>query len=72
MAVTIEALTGVEILSAINELAALRITVFAEWPYLYDGDDEYEREYLREFVDAPDGVLVAAYDGPKIVGAATA
>jgi GNAT superfamily N-acetyltransferase len=72
MAVTIEALTGARILSAIDELAALRIAVFAEWPYLYAGDAAYERDYLREFVEAPDGVLVAARDGGRIVGAATA
>ncbi|MCB2064380.1 MAG: GNAT family N-acetyltransferase [Novosphingobium sp.] len=72
MAVEIEALTGAHILSAIDELAALRMAVFAEWPYLYDGDDAYERDYLREFVEAPDGVLVAARDGERIVGAATA
>lgn len=72
MAVTIEALTGERIMAAIDELAALRIAVFAEWPYLYDGDEAYERDYLREFVEAPDGVLVAARDGSRIVGAATA
>ncbi|MEZ5742553.1 MAG: GNAT family N-acetyltransferase [Sphingomonadaceae bacterium] len=48
------------------------MTVFAEWPYLYDGDEAYERDYLREFVEAQDGVLVAAVDGERIVGAATA
>ncbi|MBM3594930.1 MAG: GNAT family N-acetyltransferase [Alphaproteobacteria bacterium] len=72
MTVTMEALTGARILSAIDELAALRIAVFSEWPYLYDGDKAYERDYLCEFVEAPDGVLVAARDGSLIVGAATA
>lgn len=72
MSVTIRALTGGEILAAIDDLALLRMTVFAEWPYLYDGDPAYERKYLREFVDAPDGILVAACDGERIVGAATA
>ncbi|MCB2060557.1 MAG: GNAT family N-acetyltransferase [Novosphingobium sp.] len=48
------------------------MTVFAEWPYLYDGDPGYEVEYLREFIEAPDSVLVAASDGARIVGAATA
>lgn len=69
---TVSTLVGEEILAAIDDLTRLRMTVFAEWPYLYDGDLAYEAQYLREFVAAPDAVLVAACDGSRIVGAATA
>ncbi|MEJ2458589.1 MAG: GNAT family N-acetyltransferase, partial [Novosphingobium sp.] len=72
MAVTVKALTGEQILAVIDDLAALRMAVFAEWPYLYDGDPAYEAGYLREFVEAPDSILVAACDGDRVVGAATA
>lgn len=72
MTITVRALTGEQIKAAMDDLAALRMTVFAEWPYLYDGDAAYEAEYLREFLAAPDGILVAACDGDRIVGAATA
>lgn len=72
MSLTVSVLTGEEILAAIDDLARLRMAVFAEWPYLYDGDAEYEAHYLKEFIEAPDGVLVAACDGERIVGAATA
>ncbi len=72
MSVTVRPLTGAEISAAIADLAKLRIAVFAAWPYLYDGDPSYEADYLREFIAAPDAVLVAAFDGPRIVGAATA
>lgn len=72
MTVTVRPLTGAEIAAAIDDLAALRIAVFAAYPYLYDGDAAYEAEYLKEFIAAPDAVLVAAFDGSKIVGAATA
>jgi len=72
MTIAVRPLTGDEIQAALADLAALRITVFAAYPYLYDGDAAYEAEYLKEFVAAPDAVLVAAFDGPKIVGAATA
>lgn len=65
-------LTGGELAAALHDLAALRIAVFADWPYLYDGDADYEAGYLREFAAAPDAVLVAAFDGERIVGAATA
>jgi GNAT superfamily N-acetyltransferase len=72
MSTHVRPLTGGEIEAAIDDLARLRIEVFAAWPYLYDGDAAYEADYLRAFVAAPDAVLVAAFDGTRIVGAATA
>lgn len=72
MNLVIRALAGDELTGAVADLARLRIAVFSAFPYLYDGDSAYEAEYLREFMDAPDSVLVAAYDGARIVGAATA
>lgn len=72
MTISVRPLTGTEMADAIPALAALRIAVFADWPYLYDGDAGYEEEYLRAFVAAPDACLVAAFDGDQIVGAATA
>jgi GNAT superfamily N-acetyltransferase len=61
-----------ERLAAIPQLAALRIEVFRDWPYLYDGTVEYEARYLREFAEEPGSVLVVAEMGQEIVGAATA
>ena len=72
MALSVQSLTGPDIAPLIDALADLRIRVFREWPYLYDGDAAYEADYLHEFAAAPDAVLVAAYDGAEIVGAATA
>jgi GNAT superfamily N-acetyltransferase len=72
MSIAVRALTGGEIDAAIEDLARLRIEVFAAYPYLYDGDAAYEMQYLREFVAARDAVLVAAFDAARIVGAATA
>lgn len=72
MAVEVRRLTGSEIAAAVRSIAELRIEVFAAFPYLYDGDPEYEARYLREYVSAPDAVLIAAFDGTRMVGAATA
>lgn len=72
MSVTVRSLTGAEIADVLDDLASLRIAVFASFPYLYDGDAAYEADYLREFASAPDAVMVAAFDGERIVGAATA
>jgi GNAT superfamily N-acetyltransferase len=72
MAVTVETLPTARIEEAIDALAALRIAVFREWPYLYEGDAAYERDYLAEFASASNAVLVLARDGEAIIGAATA
>lgn len=72
MGVTVRALTGDEIADKLNDLARLRIAVFAAFPYLYDGDVAYEAAYLAEYAAAPGAVLVAAFDRDRIVGAATA
>lgn len=72
MSVALRTLAGGELRDALGDLARLRIAVFAAFPYLYDGSEAYEREYLAEFTAAPDAVLVAAFDGARIVGAATA
>jgi GNAT superfamily N-acetyltransferase len=72
MTVTVRTLTGEETLAALDDLARLRMAVFADWPYLYDGDHAYEAQYLRDFAAARDAVLVAAIDGDRVVGAATA
>ncbi|KPL66992.1 GNAT family acetyltransferase [Erythrobacter sp. SG61-1L] len=72
MSVSVRPLAGDEIAAHISDLAALRIAVFAAYPYLYDGDEAYEVEYLKEFAAAPDAVLVAAFDGGRVIGAATA
>ncbi len=72
MTVQVARLTGEALHAALDDLAALRIAVFAAYPYLYAGSKEYERKYLAEFTASPDAVLVAARDGERIVGAATA
>ncbi|MGE0626865.1 MAG: GNAT family N-acetyltransferase [Hyphomicrobiaceae bacterium] len=70
--VRVEALTGDRIAAAIPDVARLRIAVFRDWPYLYDGSLDYERAYLSDFAVARDAVIVAAFDGENVVGAATA
>ncbi len=52
-------------------LAQLRIRVFREFPYLYDGDPHYEARYLKTFFSAPDSILVLVQDDERVVGAST-
>lgn len=53
-------------------LAALRIEVFREYPYLYEGTLAYEQRYLESYAACPDSVVVIARDGDTVVGASTA
>jgi GNAT superfamily N-acetyltransferase len=67
----VRVLTGAALDAALDAVAALRITVFRDWPYLYDGDAAYERRYLQTYRDSPGAVLVGAFDGDLLIGAAT-
>lgn len=68
----IATMTGEDLETYLPALARLRIRVFREFPYLYDGDDAYEARYLRRYVEAPGGVIVVVLDGDEVVGASTA
>lgn len=64
-------LRGREVEAVLEDVARLRVTVFREWPYLYDGDMAYERRYLADYA-AEGAVIVVAQTGERVVGAATA
>lgn len=68
----VETLAGRAVEPVIPDLARLRIAVFRDFPYLYDGDLDYERKYLRKFAELPESTIVVARDGKEIVGASTA
>lgn len=70
MSLSFRAYRGAEIAPVVEDLARLRITVFRDWPYLYDGDLAYEERYLQSYASG-DTILVAAFDGADMVGAAT-
>ena len=67
----VEALSGADLEAALDRVAELRIRVFRDWPYLYDGDLAYERRYLEPYRDNPRAVVAGAFDGDRLVGAAT-
>lgn len=64
--------TGGELGDYLDDVARLRIEVFRDFPYLYDGTMEYERKYLQTYVRCPQAVVVVAFDGPTVVGTSTA
>lgn len=71
MTVQIRRLTGEELRNALGGLAQLRTSVFRAWPYLYDGSEEYEAKYLQRYAETDGAVIIGAYDGGRLIGAAT-
>lgn len=71
MSVEVVSLTGPALEAALDDVARLRIAVFRDWPYLYDGDLDYERRYIATYRESPNAVVVGAFDGARLVGAST-
>jgi GNAT superfamily N-acetyltransferase len=62
---------GSEIRPYLADLARLRIEVFREYPYRYDGTLAYESAYLQHYADCDRSVIVLALVDDQIVGAST-
>lgn len=69
--ITTRALTGQALDDALIDVARLRIQVFHDWPYLYDGDLSYERDYLQSYRDSAGALVVGVFDDDRLVGAST-
>jgi GNAT superfamily N-acetyltransferase len=72
IAVKIETLTGAALADALDDVARLRLAVFRDWPYLYDGDFNYERLYLQVYEQSNRAIVITVSDGDWMVGASTA
>ncbi|MFC0267718.1 GNAT family N-acetyltransferase [Kushneria aurantia] len=65
-------LYGAQIRSRLDELAELRIRIFREFPYLYDGSIGYEHDYLESYATSDNSLCVLVRDGKRAVGMSTA
>ncbi|MDR6193612.1 GNAT family N-acetyltransferase [Siphonobacter sp. SORGH_AS_0500] len=63
--------TGQAIEQVFDDLAQLRIRVFRDFPYLYEGSIAYEKEYLKTYTQAERSFLFAVYDQDRMIGATT-
>lgn len=70
--IEIENLFGKAAKAYADKLAHLRIGIFREYPYLYDGCVDYEKKYLSGYFSSPRSLLVLARENGNIVGASTA
>jgi GNAT superfamily N-acetyltransferase len=71
MALSLHNLHGSDITPYLDDIGALRIAVFRDYPYLYDGTLEYEREYLQSYVLCPSSLVTLVLDEGRVVGATT-
>lgn len=69
--IQLKIVTGTALKQHCDDLARLRIQVFREFPYLYQGSYEYEQVYLQRYLQCPQAAFVLALEGEKIVGAAS-
>lgn len=71
MSLTFLKLTGSEARAHAEDLARLRISVFREFPYLYEGDIAYEMKYLETYFKALNSFIFMVLDNGMPVGATT-
>ena len=65
-------LRGDEVTKWLDALGELRIRVFREYPYLYEGCLDYERDYLAVYQNSRDSLVVLVTDeSGRPVGAST-
>lgn len=64
-------LAGEEARKYADALATLRLKVFWDFPYLYEGSAEYEKRYLETYFKAKHSFIFLVEDNGKIVGATT-
>lgn len=67
-----QSLLGPAIRQQLEPLAQLRLSVFRDWPYLYQGTLDYERHYLDAYCRSPQALAVLVWDGTRCVAASTA
>jgi GNAT superfamily N-acetyltransferase len=68
---TIGLFRGPEITPWLEDVARLRAAVFRDWPYLYEGDPGYERDYLAAYAASSESVFVLAMEDGQVIGAST-
>ncbi len=65
-------ITRRSIAEQIEELGQFRIAIFRDWPYLYDGNMPYERDYLSRYARCESSFVLVGRDAHGIRYACTA
>ncbi len=70
--ITLQVVSGENIHHYLDDLARLRMEIFRDYPYLYEGSMAYERNYLQTYIQAPNSLMVVALTGDDVIGVSTA
>ena len=69
--ISVLCVTGEDVSEYFEEIATLRTQVFREYPYLYDGNMEYEKEYLQPYLASDKSIAVLGFCDNLLVGVST-
>lgn len=69
--IEVQTFTGEALHQYIDDLAALRIEIFRNYPYLYDGSLDYEKAYIRTYAQSDRSAIIIAFAGKEVIGAST-
>ena len=69
--IEVRTFAGAEIAPYLDTVAALRIAVLREWPYLYAGDRALEERYLAAYARSTESLVALAFHGERVVGVST-
>lgn len=72
MTISIKALSGSQARQYWQEIANLRIGMFREFPYLYEGSLEYEKPYLETYFKSENSAILLVFDENEVVGFSSA
>ena len=72
MDISEQLLQGSQIQEYLEQIAQLRLTIFREYPYLYDGQQKDELEYLKHYASHTEATAIIASCGNELAGAVTA
>ncbi|MBK9576780.1 MAG: GNAT family N-acetyltransferase [Fibrobacterota bacterium] len=72
MGIELNTRTGADLAMALERVVEMRIRLFSEYPYLYVGVPEYEKEYFEAFQAKSGAMVVEALVDGAFAGLATA
>lgn len=67
-ALTIRVLSGSQAKQYCKDMTQIRLLVYKEFPYLYQGTFECEAEYLETYFKSPNATVLLVFDHDKVVG----
>ncbi|MCB0414918.1 MAG: hypothetical protein KDD50_11325, partial [Bdellovibrionales bacterium] len=70
--IQLKKVVGKKIEKYIDDISFIRRAVFRDWPYLYEGSEEYEIDYLKHYAKNDRSICVLAYVDGVLAGITTA